>query len=72
MFKRALRLPAAGSETFFLWGPRHLRGLRNLVLDHPKVRHRIVVCLEANGRKTEDGLAAPRFTFRALDPLSAN
>ena len=22
MFKRALRLPAAGSETFFLWGPR--------------------------------------------------
>ena len=34
----------------------HLRGLRNLVLDHPKVRHRIVVCLEAKVRRTEDGI----------------
>jgi uncharacterized protein len=34
----------------------HLRGLRNLALDHPKVRHRIVVCLESKGRKTEDGI----------------
>ena len=22
MFKRALRLPASGTKTFFLWGPR--------------------------------------------------
>ena len=34
----------------------YLRGLRNLVLDHPKVRHRIVVCLEAKIRRTEDGI----------------
>jgi uncharacterized protein len=34
----------------------HLRGLRNLVLDHPKVRHRIIVCLESKLRKTEDGI----------------
>ena len=34
----------------------HLRGLRTLVLDHPKVRHRIVVCLESKIRRTEDGV----------------
>jgi predicted AAA+ superfamily ATPase len=34
----------------------HLRGLRSLVLDHPKVRRRIVVCLESNSRRTEDGI----------------
>jgi uncharacterized protein len=34
----------------------HLRGLRNLVQDHPKVRYRIVVCLESKERTTEDGI----------------
>jgi uncharacterized protein len=34
----------------------HLRGLRNLVLDHPKIRHRIVVCLESKIRRTEDDI----------------
>ena len=34
----------------------NLRGLRTLVLDHPKVRHRIVVCLESKMRRTEDGV----------------
>ena len=34
----------------------NLRGLRTLVLDHPKVRHRIVVCLESKMRRTEDGI----------------
>jgi predicted AAA+ superfamily ATPase len=34
----------------------HLRGLRNLVLDHPKVRHRIIVCLESKARRSEDGI----------------
>jgi uncharacterized protein len=34
----------------------HLRGLRNLVLDHPRVRHRIIVCLESKARRSEDGI----------------
>jgi predicted AAA+ superfamily ATPase len=34
----------------------HLRGLRNLIQDHPRVRHRIVVCLESKSRRTEDGI----------------
>jgi predicted AAA+ superfamily ATPase len=34
----------------------HLRGLRTLLSDHPKVRHRIVVCLESKVRRTEDGI----------------
>jgi hypothetical protein len=34
----------------------HLRGLRQLVQDHPKVRQRIVVCLERKSRRTEDGI----------------
>lgn len=34
----------------------HLRGLRNLVQDHPKVRHRIIACLESKSRRTEDGI----------------
>ena len=34
----------------------HLRGLRNLLQDHPRVQHRIVVCLESKSRRTEDGI----------------
>lgn len=34
----------------------HMRGLRNLAQDHPRVKHRIVVCLESKSRRTDDGI----------------
>jgi uncharacterized protein len=34
----------------------HLRGLRNLAQDHPRVAQRVVVCLESKPRRTEDGI----------------
>ena len=34
----------------------HLRGLRNLKQDHPRVTQRVVVCLESKTRRTEDGI----------------
>jgi uncharacterized protein len=34
----------------------HLKGLRALLQDHPGVKLRIVVCLERNARRTEDGI----------------
>ena len=34
----------------------HLRGLRSLFEDHPKVKRRVVVSLESRPRKTEDGI----------------
>lgn len=34
----------------------HLKGLRALVEDHPKVRRRIVVCREPRARRTDDGI----------------
>lgn len=34
----------------------HLRGLRALAQDHPRVRKRVVVCLESKSRRTEDGI----------------
>jgi predicted AAA+ superfamily ATPase len=34
----------------------HLRGLRALVQDHPKVKQRILVCLEPKPYQTEDGI----------------
>jgi len=34
----------------------HLRGLRELVRDHPRTGRRIVVCLEPRPRRTEDGI----------------
>jgi predicted AAA+ superfamily ATPase len=34
----------------------HLKGLRDLVRDHPRVRQRVVVCLEPRARRTEDGI----------------
>jgi len=36
--------------------PDHLRGLRALVQDHPRVRRRVVACLEPNARRTQDGI----------------
>jgi predicted AAA+ superfamily ATPase len=34
----------------------HLKGLRSLVEDHPRVGRRIVVCREPRARRTEDGI----------------
>jgi len=34
----------------------HLKGLRNLVEDHPHVHRRIVVCRESKPRRTSDGI----------------
>jgi predicted AAA+ superfamily ATPase len=34
----------------------HLRGLRQLAVDHPQVRRRLVVCLEPRVRRTDDGI----------------
>jgi predicted AAA+ superfamily ATPase len=42
----------------------HLKGLRNLIQDHPRVQQRIVVCLEARARQTDDGIhVLPVATF---------
>ena len=34
----------------------HLKGLRALVQDYPRVKQRIIVCLEPKSRRTEDGI----------------
>jgi len=34
----------------------HLRGLREIIKDHPKLKRRVVVSLEDRARKTEDGI----------------
>jgi len=34
----------------------HLRGLRAFIQDHPRVKLRIVVCLEPKIRRTDDGI----------------
>ncbi|MBI2318621.1 MAG: DUF4143 domain-containing protein, partial [Betaproteobacteria bacterium] len=34
----------------------HMKGLRALAVDHPRVRRRIVVCLEPRARRTADGI----------------
>ena len=42
----------------------HLRGLRTLVEDHPRVGRRVVVCRESRARKTDDGIEVlPAATF---------
>ena len=42
----------------------HLKGLRSLVIDHPHVVRRIVVCREPKPRKTDDGIEIlPASTF---------
>jgi uncharacterized protein len=35
---------------------QHLKGLRAVVEDHPRIRRRIVVCLEKTPRRTDDGI----------------
>ena len=34
----------------------HMKGLREIKKDHPKLKKRIIVCLEKNPRLTEDGI----------------
>ena len=34
----------------------HLKGLRNIIIDHPGIARRIVVCREPRPRKTNDGI----------------
>ena len=34
----------------------HLKGLRSLVVDHPRIGRRVVACLEPRARRTEDGI----------------
>jgi predicted AAA+ superfamily ATPase len=34
----------------------HLRGLRALIQDYPRVKLRIIVCLEPKSRRTDDGI----------------
>jgi len=42
----------------------HLRGLREVIKDHPKVKRRIVVSLEPRPRRTDDGIdIMPYSTF---------
>ena len=62
---------ASGAEVDFVLGdmqlaveakpsPRitrhHLRGLRELARDHPRIRRRVVACLEPRARRTDDGI----------------
>jgi len=44
LFQRKLHLPIAGTETFFLWGPRQT------------TKRLIVVCCEEKPRRTEGGI----------------
>jgi uncharacterized protein len=45
----------------------HLKGLRALAQDHPRVKQRLVVCLEPRMRRTEDGiLIVPALEFCRL------
>lgn len=37
-------------------GSRHLKGLRALGKDHPEIGRRIVVCLERQPLRTDDGI----------------
>jgi len=34
----------------------HLKGLRQLAIDHPNVERRIVLCMEDRARRTADGI----------------
>ena len=34
----------------------HLKGLRTLKEDHPRIKQRVIVCLERTSRRTEDGI----------------
>ena len=37
-------------------GNRHLKGLRSFAAEHAEVAHRVLVCLEAGPRRTDDGI----------------
>jgi len=42
----------------------HLKGLRALVQDHPRIKQRLIVCLEPKRRRTDDGiLVLPALEF---------
>jgi len=42
----------------------HLKGLRQVIIDHPHIHKRILVCLESKPRKTDDGIEIlPHTTF---------
>ncbi len=44
--------------------PDHLKGLREIVRDHPKIKRRIIVPLDPRPRITEDGISIlPYATF---------
>ena len=44
----------------------HLRGLRSLAAEYPRVGRRVVVCLEPRARRTDDGIdMLPASTFVA-------
>ena len=49
----AVAIEAKSSRTI---SSHHLKGLRQIVVDHPKIERRIVVCLEDRPRKTSDGI----------------
>lgn len=49
----AVAIEAKSSRTI---SSHHLKSLRQIVVDHPKVERRIVVCLEDRPRKTSDGV----------------
>jgi hypothetical protein len=51
MFKRSLHLPAAGEETFFLWGPRQTGKTTLLKAAYPDA-----FWIERKSRRTEDGI----------------
>jgi hypothetical protein len=50
---------------------QHLKGLRAVIEDHPRIRRRIVVCLERTPRRADDGIEIlPAGTF--LEQLKHN
>jgi predicted AAA+ superfamily ATPase len=49
----AVAIEAKSSRTI---SSHHLKGLRQLIVDHPHVERRIVVCLEDRPRRTRDGI----------------
>jgi hypothetical protein len=56
-----IAIEAKAAETI---SGRHLKGLRSVKEDHPKIKRRLVVCCEMRQRITDDGieiLPAERF-----------
>ncbi|MCK5375832.1 MAG: DUF4143 domain-containing protein, partial [Acidobacteria bacterium] len=49
----AVAVEAKSSRTI---SSHHLKGLRQLAIDHPSVERRIVLCLEDRPRRTPDGI----------------